>query len=60
MALIRAGAKQGKKETMNTWWLNQDLQVNWIEAHNNHEGNKHADMLAKDGAMGLGNGPPIP
>ena len=46
-----------KKEAMNAWGLNQDLHINWIKAHNDHEGNKLADMLAKDDAMGLGNGP---
>lgn len=32
------------------------ITVNWIKAHNDYEGNELADMLAKDGAQGLGNG----
>ena len=45
------------KADLNTRGQTLDLKINWIKAHNNYEGNELADLLAKDGAAGLGNGP---
>ena len=47
------------KSSLNHWGLEKDLHIHWIKAHNDYEGNELADMLAKDGAMGLGSGPMI-
>ena len=37
----------------------RSINIKWIKAHIGHPGNEMADELAKDGASGLGNGPPI-
>ena len=47
------------KTLLNSFGTQFDITIHWIKAHNNYEGNEMADMLAKDGAKGLGTGPLI-
>ena len=46
------------KDALNDAGKLKQISIRWIKAHVNHYGNELADILAKDGAEGLGSNPP--